>query len=281
MKINLLKTALIGALSLSALVSTSASAHGRWLLPSHTSLSGDKAHYVMIDASISNETYAPDKAFKPKEKGAEYDDTLLMALAPNGEEVSETIRAYYLKRKSSAAVSLKEEGTYHIAMTQKPMYMTFYKNEEGKRKRVFGKKSEAKLPSNAKDVTTTKVISTVDTFVSRNGTSKPAQLGLGLELSGPTHPNDLFVGEQARFQLLQDGKPAGEGIEVSILKGDTRYRNERGEIKVTTDKNGMFSTTWKEPGLYLIETSNKVKVNEEGVDAGRYALFTTLEVAPE
>ncbi|WP_289075892.1 DUF4198 domain-containing protein, partial [uncultured Pseudoalteromonas sp.] len=234
MKINLLKTALIGALSLSALVSTSASAHGRWLLPSHTSLSGDKAHYVMIDASISNEIFAPDKAFKPKEKGAEYDDTLLMALAPNGEEVSETIRAYYLKRKSSAAVSLKEEGTYHIAMTQKPMYMTFYKNEEGKRKRVFGKKSEAKLPSNAKDVTTTKVISTVDTFVSRNGTSKPAQLGLGLELSGPTHPNDLFVGEQARFQLLQDGKPAGEGIEVSILKGDTRYRNERGEIKVTT-----------------------------------------------
>ena len=235
----------------------------------------------MIDASISNEIFAPDKAFKPKEKGAEYDDTLLMALAPNGEEVSETIRAYYLKRKSSAAVNLKEEGTYHIAMTQKPMYMTFYKNEEGKRKRVFGKKSEAKLPSNAKDVTTTKVISTVDTFVSRNGTSKPAQLGLGLELSGPTHPNDLFVGEQARFQLLQDGKPAGEGIEVSILKGDTRYRNERGEVKVTTDKNGMFSTTWKEPGLYLIETSNKVKVNEEGVDAGRYALFTTLEVAPE
>ncbi|MBB1277285.1 MULTISPECIES: DUF4198 domain-containing protein [Pseudoalteromonas] len=281
MKINLLKTALIGALSLSALVSTSASAHGRWLLPSHTSLSGDKAHYVMIDASISNEMFAPDKAFKPKEKGAEYDDTLLMALAPNGEPVSDTIRAYYLKRKSSAAVSLTEQGTYHIAMTQKPMYMTFYKNEEGKRQRVFGKKTEAELPSNAKDVTTTKVVSTVDTFVSRNGTSKPAQLGLGLELSGPTHPNDLFVGEQARFQLLQDGKSAGEGVEVSILKGDTRYRNERGEVKVTTDKDGMFTITWKEPGLYLIETSNKVTVNEEGVDAGRYALFTTLEVAPE
>jgi len=281
MKINLLKTALIGALSFSALVSTSASAHGRWLLPSHTSLSGDKAHYVMIDASISNETFAPDKAFKPKEKGAEYDDTLLMALAPNGDKVTDTIRAYYLKRKSSAAVSLKEEGTYHIAMTQTPRYMTFYKNEEGKRKRVFGKKTEAKLPSNAKGVRTTKVISTVDTFVSRNGTSKPALLGLGLELGGETHPNDLFVGEQAHFQLLQDGKPAGAGIEVSILKGDTRYRNERGEVKVTTDKDGMFTTTWKEPGLYLIETSNDVEINEEGVDAARYSLFTTLEVAPE
>ena len=166
MNVNLSKIALIGALSLSALVSTAASAHARWLLPSHTSLSGDKAHYVMIDASISNEMFAPDKAFKPKEKGAEYDDTLLMALAPNGEKVSETIRAYYLKRKSSAAVSLKEEGTYHIAMTQKPMYMTFYKDEEGKRKRVFGKKTDAKLPSNAQGVRTTKVISTVDQMLS-------------------------------------------------------------------------------------------------------------------
>ena len=281
MKINLLKTALIGALSLSALVSTSASAHGRWLLPSHTSLSGDKAHYVMIDASISNEMFAPDKAFKPKEKDAQWDDTLLMALMPNGEPVSDTIRAYYLKRKSSAAVSLTEQGTYHIAMTQKPMYMTFYKDEEGKRKRVFGKKTDAKLPSSAQGVRTTKVISTVDTFVSRNGTSKPALLGLGLELSGPTHPNDLFVGEQARFQLLQDGKPAGEGIEVNILRGDTRYRNERGEVKVTTDKNGFFTTTWNAPGIYLIETATEVDVNEEGVDSGRYALFTTLEVAPE
>ncbi|MBE0360889.1 DUF4198 domain-containing protein [Pseudoalteromonas aliena] len=281
MKINLLKTALIGALSLSALVSTSANAHARWLLPSHTSLSGDKAHYVMIDASVSNEIFAPDKAFKPKEKGAQWDDTLLMALMPNGEPVTDTIRAYYLKRKSSAAISLTEQGTYHIAMTQKPTLMTFYKDAAGKRHRVFAKKADANLPKDATDITTVKSISTVDTFVSHNGTSKPAQLGLGLELSGPTHPNDLFVGEQARFQLLQDGKSAGEGIEVSILKGDTRYRNDRGEVKVTTDKDGMFTITWKEPGLYLIETSNKVTVNEEGVDSGRYALFTTLEVAPE
>ena len=281
MNINLLKTALIGALSLSALISTHAHAHARWLLPSHTSLSGDKAHYVMIDASISNEIFAPDKAFRPKEKNAEYDDTLLMALTPSGEPVPEPIRAYFLQRKSSAAVKLSEQGTYHIAMTQKPLYMTFYKNKEGKRNRAFGKKNTVKLPSDATDVRTIKVISTVDTFVSHNGISKPAQLGQGLELSGPTHPNDLFAGEQAHFQLLQDGKPAEKGIDISILKGDTRYRNERGEVKVTTDNNGMFSITWAEPGLYLIETSNTVKVNEEGVDTSRYALFTTLEVAPE
>lgn len=281
MKINLLKSALIGALTFTAVASSYANAHARWLVPSHTSLSGDKAHYVMIDASISNEIFAPDKAYRPSTEGAEYDDKLLMALTPSGEQVTDTIRAYYLKRKNSAAVKLEDQGTYHIAMTQKPMYMTFYKNAAGERSRVFAKKSDANLPKDASDITTMKMISTVDTFVSRNGTSKPALLGVGLEISGDTHPNDLFVGEQARFQLLSDGKPVGEGIEISILKGDTRYRNNRGEVKVTTDKNGYFSTTWQQPGLYLIETSKKVEVTEEGVDAGRYALFTTLEVAPE
>jgi len=68
MKINLLKTALIGALSLSALVSTSASAHGRWLLPSHTSLSGDKAHYVMMTQVFQTKFLHQTKPLNLKKK---------------------------------------------------------------------------------------------------------------------------------------------------------------------------------------------------------------------
>ena len=280
MKINLLKSALIGALTFTALASSYASAHAQWLVPSHTSLSGDKAHYVMVDASISNEIFAPDKAYRPKEKGAEYDDNLIMAIGPDGKPVSDKIRAYYLKRKNSAAVKLDGEGTYHIAMTQKPRLMTFYKNKDGDRRRVFAGKDSKDIPADATDIKTTKAISTVDTFVSRNGTSKPALLGKGLEISGPTHPNDLFVGEQARFQLLKAGKPAAN-VELAILKGDTRYRNERNEVKITTDKEGFFSTTWQHPGLYLIEASISEDSTEEGIDSVRYSLFTTLDVAPE
>ena len=83
MKLRLLKTALIGAVTFTAIASGYAQAHARWLMPSHTSLSGEKTHYVMIDASISNELFSPDKAYRPKEKGAEYDDNLLIALAPD------------------------------------------------------------------------------------------------------------------------------------------------------------------------------------------------------
>ena len=280
MKTNLLKSALVGALTLTALASSYASAHAQWLVPSHTSLSGDKAHYVMIDASISNEIFSADKAYRPKQKGAEYDDNLIMALDPNGELVSDRIRAYYLQRKNSAAVKLADEGTYHIAMKREPRIMTFYKDAQGERGRIFGPKNSKDIPAGAKEIRTIKAFSTVDTFVSRNGTSKPALLGSGLEISGPTHPNDLFVGEEARFQLLKDGKPAAN-VELAILKGDTRYRNERNEVKVTTDKQGFFTNTWQHPGLYLIEASISEDSTEKGIDTVRYALFTTLDVAPE
>ena len=272
MKTNLLKSALVGALTLTALASSYASAHAQWLVPSHTSLSGDKAHYVMIDASISNEIFSADKAYRPKQKGAEYDDNLIMALDPSGGLVSDRIRAYYLQRKNSAAVKLADEGTYHIAMKHRKWYLyPLY---------VFGPKNSKEIPVGAKDIRTMKSFSTVDTFVSRNGTSKPALLGSGLEISGPTHPNDLFVGEEARFQLLKDGKPAAN-VELAILKGDTRYRNERNEVKVTTDKQGFFTNTWQHPGLYLIEASVSEDSTEKGIDTVRYALFTTLDVAPE
>jgi len=280
MKINLLKSAFIGALIFTALASSYANAHAQWLVPSHTSLSGDKAHYVMIDASISNEIFAADKAYRPKEKGAEYDDNLIMALSPDGTPVSDRIRAYYLQRKNSAAVKLADKGTYHIAMKREPRIMTFYKDANGERGRVFAGKESKDIPAGATDISTTKAFSTVDTFVSRNGTSKPALLGKGLEISGSTHPNDLFVGEEARFQLLKDGKPIAN-VELAILKGDTRYRNKRGEVKVTTDKHGFFANTWQHPGLYLIEASIREESTEKGIDSIRYSLFTTLDVAPE
>lgn len=280
MNINLLKSAIIGALTFTALASSYANAHARWLVPSHTSLSGDKAQHVIIDASISNEIFAPDKAYRPEQQGAEYDDNLIMAIGPDGKPVSDKIRAYYLQRKNSAAIKLSGEGTYHITMSQEPRLVTFYKDAKGERGRVFGPKNSKDIPAGATDIKTTKSITTVDTFVSRNGTSKPALLGQGLEISGPTHPNDLFVGEEARFQLLKNGKPAAN-VELIILKGDTRYRNERNDVKVTTDKHGFFTNIWQHPGLYLIEASVSEDSTGKNIDNVRYSLFTTLDVAPE
>ena len=74
----------------------------------------------------------------------------------------------------------------------------------------------------------------------------------GLELKPVTHPNDLFAGEAAEFVFLLDGKPAAD-VEISVIPGGNRYRDELGEMKAKTDKDGKVSITWPEAGMYWME----------------------------
>lgn len=95
-----------------------------------------------------------------------------------------------------------------------------------------------------------------ETFITRGspttGALKPT--GVGLELQAVTHPNDLVAGEAAKFIFLRDGQPAA-GVEVTILPGESRYRDNPGEIKVTTAADGSFAVTWPEPGYYWMNAS--------------------------
>jgi uncharacterized GH25 family protein len=108
-----------------------------------------------------------------------------------------------------------------------------------------------------------------------------ATTGKGIELVALTHPNDLFAGEQARFKLQIDGKPAA-GLQVEIVHGGTRYRNAQDEIKVTTDADGGFSVTWPQAGMYWLETtSSDSKTSLPQAKQRRLSYVATLEVLPQ
>ncbi|MBN8482664.1 MAG: DUF4198 domain-containing protein, partial [Xanthomonadales bacterium] len=122
-----------------------------------------------------------------------------------------------------------------------------------------------------------------ETFVT---SGKPSDIalkpsGIGLELAPVTHPNDLFAGEKASFRFLIDGKPAPE-LEVEIVPGGSRYRDRQNEIKVTTDKDGLFSVTWPEPGMYWIEAgAQDDKATIEPAKKRRLSYTATFEVLPQ
>ena len=123
----------------------------------------------------------------------------------------------------------------------------------------------------------------METFVTNGSPNETAlkTTGEGLELVPTTHPNDLFAGEQAKFKLLLDGKPAA-GLEFEITRGGTRYRNAQEEIKVTTDANGEFSVTWPEAGMYWLETSTEdAKTSLPQAKKRRLSYLATLEVLPQ
>jgi uncharacterized GH25 family protein len=105
--------------------------------------------------------------------------------------------------------------------------------------------------------------------------------GIGLELVPVTHPNDLFAGEEAKFRLQIDGKPAS-GLDVEIVRGNTRYRNAQDELKVKTNAQGEFAVTWPEAGMYWLEaTTQDDKTTVTGAKQRRLGYVVTLEVLPQ
>jgi uncharacterized GH25 family protein len=98
--------------------------------------------------------------------------------------------------------------------------------------------------------------SRVEVFVTAGKPNKKAlePTGVGLELAPITHPNDLVVGEPASFQLLKDGKPA-TNLEVTLIPGGIRYRDQLNEAKLKTDAEGKFTTTFKAPGMYWMNAT--------------------------
>ena len=126
--------------------------------------------------------------------------------------------------------------------------------EDGKPKRYFGKPEgmAQAVPAKADELEVSQSLGRVETFVTASKPSAVKPVGRGLELAPVTHPNDLYAGETATFQMLLDGQPAPD-LEMTIVAGGIRYRDQVGEIKAKTDKDGKFSVKWPQPGLYWVE----------------------------
>src|SRR5690606_15729061 len=111
--------------------------------------------------------------------------------------------------------------TYRISLAQPEVLMTTFKRVDGSPGRTFGLMNN--VPEGATNILKRSASSRVETFVSWNEPNRKAlaPTGVGLELAGETHPNDLFVGEEIRFQLLFKGKPVGAGVSAHFTQGGT------------------------------------------------------------
>ncbi|MBX2859041.1 MAG: DUF4198 domain-containing protein [Cellvibrionaceae bacterium] len=279
-------------------------AHGRWLVPSHTVVSGDQAAFVSLDMSISNDVFHADKPYggvppqTAKNGGVKSlanpskaqpfmagiaQSTQLWLSYPDGSQTNDT-PIVNLGRKSAAAVKLQQNGTYRFDVKQDPIYYTVYTQEGGKRGRVFGidERATANLPQGAKLAYKVKLINWVHAYVTRNETSQTHAKAnnRGLELIFKTHPNDLFVGEALHFTALFEGKPLQDS-EIKITRGNTRYRNKRQLQTLRTDTKGQAQIIWQQAGMYVLELAAEKQVKGEAYDKLKHALYLSLEVFPE
>ena len=269
----MMKRTLTLSLALAALLPFSAMAHKAWLMPSETVLAGADP-WVTVDAAVSNDLFYFNHNPLPLER--------LAITAPDGSK-AEAQNGATGKYRSVFDVELKQTGTYRIAMVNAGLSASWEEDGKPKRWRGTAEKFAAEVPKDAKDLKVMQSVGRVETFVTNGAPSDTAlkPTGAGIELVPVTHPNDLFAGEEAKFKLQIDGKPAA-GLELEIVRGGTRYRNAQDEIKVKTDADGAFSVTWPEAGMYWLETTTEDdKTSLPQAKQRRLSYVATLEVLPQ
>jgi uncharacterized GH25 family protein len=250
-----------------------AQAHKMWMLPSATNVSGADP-WVTVDAAVSNDLFYPDHV--------PGDVSRLVITAPDG-QTAKPENAATGKYRSMFDLHLTQQGTYKLALVNAGVFVSYELGGEKKRWRGDAANLAKQLPAGATNVEVTEAVNRVETFVS-NGKPSDAALkpeGKGLELVPVTHVTDLVAGEGATFQLLLDGKPAGD-VKVTAIAGATRYRNAQEEFTATTGKDGKFTLTWPRAGMYWINASAQDdKTSVKQARQRRLAYTATLEVLPQ
>ena len=258
------------ALALTASVAAPAAAHRQWMLPSATVLSGQDP-WITVDAAVSNDLFYFEHVAMRLDG--------LAVLNPDGSAGVAENQATG-KYRSTFDVHLTQPGTYKVAVAGAGLFANWEENGQRKRWRGTADSFAKEVPANAEKLQVTENARRLEFFVTAGKPTdtvlKPT--GKGLELSPVTHPNDLFAGEKASFKLVLDGKPASD-VEVTIIPGGIRYRNDLGEMKVKTDKEGAFSVTWPNPGMYWLTAQAEDKKTSVPQATKRSASYTaTFEV---
>ena len=264
---------LLSTLMVALLLPSTTFAHKVWLRPSQTVVSGNDP-WVTVDAAVSNDLFYFNH-FPLKLDGLEI-------IAPDG-STAEAQNSSVGKYRSVFDLPLTQQGTYRIALVNRGVFAGYEFN--GERKRWHGKPEDLanEVPADATNLQVTESVGRIETFVTNgpptNDSLQPT--GVGIELLPNTHPNDLYAGEKATFRFVVNGKPA-EGLEITVIRGETRYRNLQDEQQVTTDAKGEFTVMWSEPGMYWIETSTEDKeTSVPQAKTRRLSYAVTLEVLPQ
>jgi uncharacterized GH25 family protein len=231
---------------IAACLPLAAHAARNWLLPSSTNVTGNNA-WVTVDAAGSDDLFHFDHNALALDG--------LQVYAPDGTLV-EAQNKTSSKFRSTFDVQLNKPGTWRITLANDNVNASFKVGTENRRARGTLASIRKDIPADATEISVIRTETRFDVFVTSGRPSdtvlKPS--GVGLELVPYTHPTDLVAGDQASFGLVFDGKPAA-GAAITVIRGGNRYRDQLGDIRVVADKNGRFSITWPEAGMYWLNAS--------------------------
>lgn len=253
---------LLGLTMAAGAVGGVAQAHSPYLLPNQFDASN--RDHVTVQASFTERLFTPDVVMKADDWHVVGPDGAKVALTPS-----------YFRDLTVLEAATAKDGTYRITSGVRA----------GRTSRVIQRDGEWVFLEPGKPVpegvtpAEMQSITVAETYVSRGAPDKAAlaPIGKGVEFHALTHPNDVFVGEEAKFEVLLDGKPLpGQEIQIAAAGDDM-------DGKLTTvkaDAAGRFAVKVAKPGAYLAMTRHRVA--PEGGQPGRSLTYSlTFEAAGE
>jgi uncharacterized GH25 family protein len=239
----------------------SAEAHSPYLLPNLFDL--DQRDHVTVVGSFTEEFFAPDVAMKS-------DD--YHVIGPEG--ARQPVTPVYTRDMAIVEAETKQPGTYRISTGKRTGRTAKAAWVQGDWK-FLAPDEAAPSGSRVYDVTS---ITVAETYVTRG---KPSPTALaprnsGLEFRAITHPNAVFVGSDAKFQVLFDGKPVGSQV-VSLHAGESRYSRQRAPVEVKTNATGEFSIKPDRSGVFVVMTRYRPEPVANGKDGVSYTYSLVFE----
>ena len=261
---------LIAATVAATLLAGAAHAHRAWILPSATVVSGDNV-WVTFDAAASNNLFFPDH--RPMQISA------ISITAPDGSAVQPQ-NAVSGQYRTTFDVKLDQKGTYRIAQANSGLNASYKEGAETERWRGTMAEYVAQGIDKKPGVELTLSSRRVETFVTNGAPSEIKATGKGLEMVPVTHPNDLYSGEEISFKLMDNGKPAAN-VEITVIAGGDRYREEAGELVVKSGADGTVKLTLESAGMYWLEAESRGTASMEGKPVNSTSTYVAvLEVLP-
>ena len=255
-----------------------AQAHRLWLLPAATVLSGEKP-WVTVDAAVSNDIFY----FNHFPLGLEN----MVVEGPQGIAV-DIQNPHKGKHRSVFDLQLPRDGTYKVGMASGGLQAR-WETADGERRFWPGRgqtpapgEFDTAVPKDARNLEVSHSARRIETFITAGAPTEDvlAPTGEGLEMRPHTHPNDLYKGEEARFQFLMDGEPVA-GVEVTLIRDGVRYRNSQDALALTSGEAGMVTVKWSRAGMYWLEAEYEDDNAPAPATTRRGAYIATLEVLPQ
>jgi uncharacterized GH25 family protein len=235
--------------------------HSPYLLPNAFDVV-DRKH-VTVEASFTETFFVPDVAMKA-------DD--YHVIAPDGSK--QKLIPVYTQDLAVIEAPTPAPGTYRVSTGQRTGRTSKAIFRDGDYEFL----EPGKAASGNTRVYDVMSITTADVYVSRG---KPNDVALaprnkGLEFRPLAHPNSLFAGSEAKFEVLFDGT-ALANQRISVHFHDERYSGKKIYAETKTDAAGGFSVKLERPGIYLAMTRHRLLPAAEGQPGTSHTYSVTFE----